>query len=244
MIKKIESIKNLKVYPNILFSNRGTTAIVYRINANEVIKLYTNSLRRDILFRTRDMNSLLEKLSKINLNSFVSPKDIYVDEANNILGYSMDYVRGSYTNRLDLDIYLDDLIEAIKKLDQDNRCISMENYSILDLHERNMKFDGEYFKIFDLDGGIFKLNDTSKDIYEANSQIIKKVIVKGIYGVNSLKELNSNSLDFMDCYYNGTLLEMFEYIKKSTNSRCPTVNDARKVLRRNCVTYDNYYRMF
>ena len=37
---------------------------------------------------------------------------------------------------------------------------------------------------------------------------------------------------------------MFEYIKKSTNSWCPTVNDARKVLRRNCVTYDNYYRMF
>ena len=110
MIKKIESIKNLKVYPNILFSNRGTTAIVYRINANEVIKLYTNSLRRDILFRTRDMNFLLEKLSKTNLNSFVSPKDIYVDKANNILGYSMDYIRGNYTNRLDLDIYLDDLI--------------------------------------------------------------------------------------------------------------------------------------
>lgn len=244
MIKKVESVKNLKVYPNVLFSKRGTTAIVYRINSNEVMKLYIDSLRRDLVFKTRDMDSVLDRLSHIKLQSFVTPNDIYVDESNNVLGYTMDYVRGQYTNRLDLDIYLSDLIEAVKRLDQDNKIISRENYLIQDLHEKNMKFDGNIFKIFDLDGGYFKVNGTSDEVYKANSRLLKKAIIKGLYGVTTIKEINSCDSQFMECYYDGTLEETLDYIKAEIYSKCATINDARKVLRRKCITYDNYYDRF
>ncbi len=240
-IIRVNDIKNVKVYPKVLFYKRGTTASVYKMNNNEVLKVYRDTFRKRAIFSARDMNEILTRLSNIKLSSFVTPNDIYIDNNDNILGYSMDLVSGSKSNRIDPIIELKEIIKAVKKLDKDNKLLSEEKYLIRDLHERNMFYNINGYKVFDLDGGFFNLKEPSSNVYKINNAFLKRAVVKGLFGIPACNEINITDYDISDSYYESNIVEMLEVLGEKTRKAEPTVGDVRRLSKRISYINDNYY---
>ena len=238
---KIDSIKNVKVYPKLFFYKKGTTAFVYKISNDEVLKVYRDTLRKKAIFSARDMNDILNRLSFIKLDSFITPNDIYIDEEENILGYSMNLVKGYKSNRINSMIKLREVVKAVKKLDEDNRILSKNKYLIRDLHEKNMVYDMDGYKVFDLDGGYFNLEENSDTLYKINNHFLKKTIVKGLFGIRAYNEINIIDYDINDYYCDANIVDMIELLGEKTRKSDPTVGDVRRLSKRISYVYDDYY---
>ena len=237
---KVESIKNVKVYPRVFYRKKGTTAFIYKRNDDEVLKVFRDTFRKRILFETRDMLSELERLSEIKLDSFVTPNDIYVDSKLNVLGYTMDNIKGTRTDRINSLVEIKSLLEYVKKLDEDNKVLSDSKFKLLDLHEKNMYFTNEGYKIFDLDGGYFSIEETKEKIYHQNNKQIKQVIMKGLLGIESNHDIYIRDNDLWVSYCNDNVCDMIQCINDRLNMDNCSINDIKKLTKGFVEVYDAY----
>lgn len=239
---KIKSIKNINYNHNIFLRKRGTTAFVYKKNDDEVLKVYRNTWRKRRLFDTGDMLSILNRLSDIKLDSFVTPNDIYVDFDLNLLGYSMDRVKGTRLDRINSLMDMKTILEYAKKLEEDNKILSDYKFKLLDLHESNMFLTEDGYKVFDLDCGYFETEETKDRIYYYNNKLLKQCIIKGLFGICSCNNIFIKEEDIRNAYYNDSISEAIEAINDSLNVDELTAYDV-KILSRRFVEINNSYNV-
>ena len=224
-----------------LFFNQGTQAYVYH-DKKYAYKIYKFNQKASIMFHTMDMDYQLERLSEINLDSYVTPKFMIKDHHNHIAGYGMDYIKGNTLNRLNLKINVDKFIDDLKKLEEDTYKISEVGYSLRDENDRNIIYsDTQGFKVIDLDYGRFDSRYNPDDVFNYNMGFIKDIIVSSVFGISLKSKINTCDGDLLHYLYSrDSLTDFIEYIDKDINKEKVLIKDIR---RRKCdFSYTtNYY---
>lgn len=197
---EIVEIKNLK---NLLLSSKyigwGTTSLCFLLSNGEVLKLYTNSYRKNKLFETRNMDEHLNNLNKINNDSFIGPDKIYIKEGT-IIGYSMRYAKGRHLHDIKPKTNISDLIPLIDKLINDSISLSEYNFKLADLHDKNIII-GEKLNVIDLDSGFFEDETKPEEIIKTNVSSLIKTIISAIFKIKNYEIISFNSDELNKLYY-------------------------------------------
>lgn len=237
----MESIKSSEIKRLSLFFHQGTQAYVYHDKKN-AYKLYKCNNKMTAIFNTMDIDYQLERLSRINLNSYVTPKFKITDDRGFLAGYGMDYIKAKTLNRLSLRVNASKFIDDLKRLEEDTYKISEEKYILIDQNYRNILYNEELgFKLIDLDNGAFLDKKESDELYRDNIRFIKDIIKSLVYGVSLNDKIATYDTELANCLYNSeSLTDFIEYYESETKRKKTLIKDIRK---RSCdliITKDYY----
>ena len=197
---EIVEIKNLK---NLLISSKyigwGTTSLCFLLSNGEVLKLYTNSYRKNKLYETRNMYEHLKNLNKLNNESFIGPDKIYIKDGK-IIGYSMRYAKGRHLHDIKPKTNIVDLIPLIDKLINDSISLSDYNFKLADLHDKNIII-GDKFSVIDLDSGFFEDKIEPEELIKINVSSLIKTIISAIFKIKDYEIISFNSDELNKLYY-------------------------------------------
>lgn len=128
---KFKSIKEIEKKYNLI--GCGATAQIYKYDILTALKIFYYNL-------SAFDEDRFKILSKIKTDYFAFPTDnIYIK--NNLKGYTMSLKTGISFANLSNNILIDNLLEALKKLERDLFILSENNIRILDLHDENIMYD-------------------------------------------------------------------------------------------------------
>ncbi len=237
----MESIKSSEIKRLSLFFHQGTQAYVYHDKKN-AYKLYKCNNKMTAMFNTMDIDYQLERLSRINLNSYVTPKFKITDDRGFLAGYGMDYIKAKTLNRLSLRVNASKFIDDLKRLEEDTYKISEEKYILRDKNDRNVLYNEELgFKLIDLDYGTFLDKKTNDDIYRRNIKFIKDIIKSSVYGVSLFDKIATYDTELAFCLYNNeSLTDFIEYYESETKREKTLIKDIRKKSCDLIITKDYY----
>ena len=237
----MESIKSSEIKRLSLFLQQGTQAYVYHDKKN-AYKLYKYNYKMEIIFNLMDIEYQLERLSRINLNSYVTPKFKITDKRGFLAGYGMDYIKAKTVNRLSLRVNTSIFIDDLKRLEEDTYKISEEKYILRDKSVKNVLYNEELgFKLIDLDNGIFLDEKTSDDIYRDNIKFIKDIIKGSIYGVSPDDKIATYDKELAKCLYNNeSLTDFIEYLESGSKREKTLIKDIIKRRSDLIITKDYY----
>lgn len=190
----------------------GKCASIYK-KGKEVYKIL-NQKSDSIRFYNKDM---LENLVGIKSDICVFPNKILEDNDGNLLGYSMDYIKGENFQTKIKDLTFEELQNIFKEAEESIEKISEQGIIFDDMHSGNIMWGEENRKIKIIDTDFFKkTNEPQKiNILKFNSAI-RDMLYPYIaeYGITVNQELKSfyniNSLTSED----GKILLPSEFIMK------------------------------
>ena len=234
----LNELKNLSI-----FIKQGTQAIVTHDNTY-AYKLYKHKMRAEFYFEQDSLRERLERLSEINLDSYVTPKMTINDDRDKIIGYGMDYIKGKTLNRLNLRINTNKFIDDLKRLEEDTYKLSEERYELRDKNDRNAIYNEEGFHIIDLDNGVFNEKNSIDIITTSNLIFLNDLIVKSLLHVNLFDSITTYEYDLVKALHNKkSLTEIIEALDTYNNKKESKLRDLRREKRRFNIS-QNYYRRF
>jgi hypothetical protein len=229
-------IKGIKIY-----KAQGTQAYIFH-DRKYAYKIYKNNMKNHIILNTIDMDYQLERLSRINLDSYVTPKFNLTDSRGFFIGYGMDYIKGNTINELNVRVNIDKFIDDLKKLEEDTYCLSENRFQLRDRNDRNViytKNDG--FKLIDLDNGIFLDDKSIDELNKENLLFIKKMIETSVFGLDLFDKKYSYDDELADCLSsNESLTDFIEYLEKSIKKEKILIKDIRK-RKEDLIIVKDYY---
>ena len=166
---KILSIKitteELKEIENSKKVGAGKCADLYKKN-EEVYKLIKQDAKR--LY-----SKTIESLIGIKNRTCVFPNDLLVDENNQLIGYTMDYVQGTKLKDIFSQIPFEQMKEIINQAELGITEISENKILFDDFHFENMMWDSEEKCIKIIDTDFFKKDEDISSIGATKSNISK-----------------------------------------------------------------------
>ena len=237
----MESINISEVKHTSPFFKQGTQACVYH-DKKYAYKLYKLNDKNMLMFHTMDVDYQLEKLSRINVDSYVTPKFSIKDDRGHIRGYGMDYIKGKTLNRLNMNVNINKFIDDLKKLEEDTYKISEEKYKLRDRNDRNFLYTSEDgFKLIDLDYGIFDPHKSTDEINRHNIGFIKDILIASVFGIGLFDKLGTSDHELTTCLHkNDSLTDFIEYIEKDVNKEKVLIKDIRRK-KNDLIVTKNYY---
>lgn len=182
---KVTNVKNLYSYiASGRFVGFGKTAVCYRISNGRLLKLYLNTFYTEQLFKNRDMMEHLELLNSVSNDSFIGPEEILVKDGK-IVGYIYPFIKARTLQNIPLSTKLSQLQNNFNKLIEDTIEISEKRFELIDVHNKNILFDGNKYYVIDLDEGrLSNREDPKLDIIHNNKEITNTVINSYFKGDN------------------------------------------------------------
>ena len=184
----------------------GRSSYVYLYN-KKAVKIYN-----DYGEKTNELyNYRLAKLKSLKLNHFILPKEIVYDESSNIIGYTMDYIKGcdgKIINYLDFNFFKKNILEIYKEA----LILSKNNILVYDVFSANVIINYKSIYIIDTDGFLFnsyKGADINEEVLFSLNILIGKLL-----NITPNKK-NSN---------------IYEVLKYTNYKRIKTVSDFSKKL--------------
>lgn len=237
----MESVKLNEIKRLSPLVRQGTQAYVYH-DKKYAYKIYKPNNKTTIMFNTMDVDYQLERLSNINLDSYVTPKFRIVDNRGFLTGYGMDYIKGKTLNRLNLRINTNKFIDDLKRLEEDTYIISEEKYMLRDKNDRNILYsEATGFSLIDLDYGIFADKKTTDEITKNNIQFIKDIIKSSVFGTSLFDKLSSYDTEFEYYLYNSeSIYDFIKYLSDNSNKEKTLIKDIRKK-KKDLVIVSDYY---
>lgn len=167
----------------------GKCASIYK-KGREVYKIL-NTKSDSIKFYNKEM---IEKLVGIKSDICVFPNEILEDNDGNLLGYSMDYVKGEQFKTKIKDLTFEELQNIFKESEENIEKTSEQGILFDDMHFDNIMWDEENEKIRIIDTDFFKKTDEpqKRNISKFNSAI-QDMLYSYIaqYGITVNEELKS-----------------------------------------------------
>lgn len=217
---KILSIKitteELKEIENSKKVGAGKCADLYKKN-EEVYKLIKQDAKR--LY-----SKTIESLIGIKNRTCVFPNDLLVDENNQLIGYTMDYVQGTKLKDIFSQIPFEQMKEIINQAELGITEISENKILFDDFHFENMMWDSEEKCIKIIDTDFFKKDEDISSIGATKSNISKfNENMETVIGLDDyiLKKYLSQNKEYKDFYKewknryaNGEQLNIYELIEK------------------------------
>ena len=217
---KILSIKitteELKEIENSKKVGAGKCADLYKKN-EEVYKLIKQDAKR--LY-----SKTIESLIGIKNRTCVFPNDLLVDENNQLIGYTMDYVQGTKLKDIFSQIPFEQMKEIINQAELGITEISENKILLDDFHFENMMWDSEEKCIKIIDTDFFKKDEDISSIGATKSNISKfNENMETVIGLDDyiLKKYLSQNKEYKDFYKewknryaNGEQLNIYELIEK------------------------------
>ena len=208
----INNITNYLILNKALPIGIGTTAICFLTNNNKIIKLFINtSGKREMFDYFSDMEKHLEGLNSISNDTFIGPEDILLDTDNNCIGYIFDYVKGKTLAHMKFNTDLRVLLNNYDRLVENTKEISDREYSIMDLHDKNIIIN-DNIKIIDIDRYIYRYSNY-RDLFKVNINNINKTILYSLFGVrdDQIMYFYDNKLEQL---YNKAIYSDYKYFQE------------------------------
>ena len=241
---RVVNVRTLDEYKKGSYIGRGHMAECYLINGR-VYKIYTRLDRIKKIFKTRDMIEFFDYISEYGNDTVITPDELYVKDGE-VLGYSYPYVEGITLSKLNSHIKLDDYRRNYDKLLEGLASFSESKYRILDMHNQNVLFDGNYFHIIDIDNGTFpKINNEEEQIRSAfieNCFNIHLLIFNTIFKAsqNQLVTFNHDQeLQYVweksSSYDIDSIQLLFNELEERTNEKNPTLGKIRHKIKHEII---------
>lgn len=242
---EIINVDNLKEYKGYLIG-RGTTAKCYKIDDNNVAKLFHKSFSYYLNIDDAFTMNKFETLSKIDTETYKGMDKILVKDRK-IVGYIYPFVEGKVLHQVRKKLYVNDILKNYGKMIEDTKRISSLGVEINDLHDKNIIYDGS-LKIIDLDRWkIRPLLDVEK-INSINIRKINQEIIKIIFGAKQYETICFDDFDLMRLYYSMNSKEDFVRFLELLKKECLDLENLKfsKIKRKvkHINKYDNYYNHF
>ena len=215
-IKKVNSIKSLLKECYFFPIGFGTTATVYKMKNNKVLKLFNKSNHANQLLNSKDdIISHFEIISNISNDTFIGPEELVICDEK-CIGYIYDVIFGKTFKSVNVHMGFDEMFKNYNQLINDTIDISNNEFLLGDLHDKNIIIS-DYFKIIDLDWGI---TNCKYNTFERNMKGINQTIIYSLFNVNYNdlitfydKELNDI---YNDCCLNhyDRIIELFARLYK------------------------------
>ena len=188
---------------NKIISNGFTrTGDVYLLNDEKVIKIYrTTNTEFNTLYKNE-----LEQLQNLNVQKFITPIELVYDENENIIGYTMRYIKGSNGDSI-LDLNSKFFLEELEKVYDEMSILSKGNVVIDDVIADNVIVNENGLHFIDTDDYIIRTRlNYNKNMKDSNFAI--NIFLKEIFARMDLYKNNvnfNNMFDNEDIFYKEAL---------------------------------------
>ena len=209
----------------------GTTAYCFLMPDNKVFKLFKKIYRESTLFQTNNMLQRLQDINTIQNDTYIGPDTVVLCN-NEVIGYIYPLVEAKTFKRVNTNIKVIDILNNMDKLIEDTKDISDKGFYLVDMHYRNLLYDGSYY-VIDLDKG--HLVDYKAGLYKTNMHAIYDTIFSHIFDIKPWEMIRFNRSYLDDLYYRtnwedrndvyNTYEEMTRYVEQEE----PTIKELRRI---------------
>lgn len=216
----------------------GSTACCFRMSDGRIAKLYLNTENTDHLFRSyKNMEEHMQLLHEVSNDSFIGPEELIIKD-NKVIGYIYPYLEGTTLAHINKNTKLSTLYNAYCKLIEDTLDISSKSFKLIDVHKRNIIFDGSNYKVIDLDKGKSKINEKNgtNTAEVANICQIKTTVINSLFKGDfddilvfsdfELEKIHSKMWKKEEDIY-----DFYRLLQSRCDSSDPTLKEIRKKVR-------------
>ena len=210
------------------FINQGTQAIVVH-DRKYAYKLFKRNMRASYYYEQEFLKERLERLSRVKLDSYVTPKMTVNDYLENIVGYGMDYIKGDTLNKLDLRVNTSKFIDDLKRLEEDTYKLSEEGFELRDKNSKNIIYNREGFHVIDMDFAFWDEESETDIIITSNLIFLNDLILKALLNVDIHDVLTTYEYDLIDPLHNQkSLVELIEMLDNYNDKENSKLRDLRR----------------
>lgn len=162
---------------------------VYRLDNDRVIKKLDIEKSRSI-HNAKYSDFQLLQFKDINIDGFSFTKALIYTGLNKVYGMITEYVDGYSLEEKPLSCYrIDDVIEAVRKLETSVKKLSDMNICVNDIHSGNIIFDGKKMTMIDTTEYYYVYNSSSL-LYE-NMEAVMDTIFRDIFFISFYNQFRS-----------------------------------------------------
>ena len=237
----IETNNYKELLRNSLYIGRGTTAYCFLLKNGMVLKLFKKSYMINSLFSEQKIKERLEDIHEIQNDSYIGP-EILVMNKDKVIGYLYPFIEAKTFKKISSKTTLYEIYEHLGKLLDDTKDISKKGFYLIDMHHRNMLFDGNYY-IIDLDKGY--IMEQKDYILRSNIFQLYDTIYSEIFNIKPWDVIEFNNPDFNKLFYNNSWVDeyesrkLFDAVRYYTHTDNPTIKQMKRIP--HTVTRNSYY---
>jgi len=191
---KITEVKDLSKYLiGALPVGRGTTAICFYMPNGKLLKLYYKEAIKIAVMEK------IELLDEIGNDSFISPEEILIKDGK-CVAQIYEYICAPTLSSIRSRYNVSDILNAYDKLISDTKIISDKGLLLVDLHDKNILFDGLFY-IIDIDK-VESEKSVSKDkVFLTNVKSINQVILHSLFKLKYYEIIDFPEPEMQHLYY-------------------------------------------
>lgn len=222
----------------------GTTAYCFLMPDNKVFKLFKKNYRENSIFRNNEIIERLEDINKIQNDTYIGPESIVMQD-DKVIGYIYPLIEGKTFNKVNMNTKVIDILNNMDKLIEDTKDISNKGFYLVDMHDRNLIYNGSYY-VIDLDKG--HLAENYPHLYRLNMKRIYDTIFFRIFGLRPWDGLQFNNPNLDRLYFQtkwddrDAAYNTYEEFTKVIGVKEPTVKELRRIPHRK--VHDEYRSLF